>query len=332
MVIQALRNRGGLKASLSGGSTSGAFNKGGFRKAARLAGLSEAELRFLEPYARALGLANPDFVFKNQARLDSFFKDAYRVIEKNSESESAAEDEKANLFAIRERFTQRAAAGRAVTSTRQLGRSTPISFIVRGEENYPSIIVAVEPGGLAVEPARDSYNEIIRLRRGTRLSCYFYGSGRQGYQFETRLIGWERIGAKEVMVLAHSEAVHALPARHHMRKEIKVPCSFFHIAVTQEKVMGKTKSHAKVEELAFPGSIVDLSAGGLGIQTASPLPEGTFLKIVFDPGNGSLAAFGKVVRMSPLRTIGGTMHIQFVKISRRSLNAILSHVYGYSEE
>jgi hypothetical protein len=331
-VVQTWRNRGGVKASLSGGTSSGAFNRGGFRRAARLAGLSEAELRFLEPYAKALGLANPDFVFKNHARLDSFFKDAYRIIEKNSESENLAEDEKASLFAIRERFTQRAATSRKITSTRQLGRTTPISFIVHGEESYPSIIVAVEPGGLAVEPARDSYNQIIRLRRGTRLSCYFYGSGRQGYQFETRIMGWEHIGAKEVMVLAHSEAVRALPARHHMRKEIKVPCNFFHIAVTQEKVLGKTKSHAKVEDLAFPGTIVDLSAGGIGIQTASPLPADTFLKIVFNPGNGTLAAFGKVVRMNPLRTMGGVMHIQFVKISRRSLNAILSHVYGYSEE
>lgn len=326
-----LRSEGKTRA-LSGGASSGAFNKGAFRRAARLAGLSEAELRFLEPYAKALGLSNADFVFKNQARLDSFCKEAYRLIEQNSESETAAEGEKASLFAIRERFTQRAAAGKAITSTRQLGRMTPISFIVHGEESYPSIIVAVEPGGIAVEPARDSYNEIIRLRRGTRVTCYFYGAGRQGYQFESRVMGWERIGAKEVMVLTHSESVRALPARRHMRKEIKAPCTFFHITVTKEASGGKAKTHAKVDGLSFPGTIVDLSAGGIGIQTGSPLPDGTFLKIVFDPGNGTLAAFGKVVRMNRLKNFGGVMHIQFVKISQRSLNAILSHVYGYSEE
>ena len=105
---------------------------------------------------------------------------------------------------------------------------------------------AVEPSGLAVEPVSDSYGEALRFHRGTKLTCYFYAKSHQGFQFATRVIGWEKIGGKEAMVLAHSDAVSALPARRHERRETKAPCTFYRVAVTAAKSKGQPKSAAKV--------------------------------------------------------------------------------------
>jgi c-di-GMP-binding flagellar brake protein YcgR len=307
------------------------FNKSAFRRAARAAGLREEDLRFLEEYGRTLGLTNPDFVFRNPQRLDSFFKDAYRQIEKTADSETDAEERKARLFAARESLTHASAQGGSIRSTRQLGRGIPLTFIAPGEESYPSVILAVEPNGLAVEPVSDSYGEALRFKRGTKLSCYFYAKGHQGYQFSTRTLGWEKIGGKDAMVLAHSDAVSPLPARRYARREMKAPCSFYRVAVTASSGKGKAKSNAKVENMPYPGTIVDISAGGLGIQTANPLATGEFVKIVFNTGGGAQSAFAKVLRMNKAKNIGGVMHLQFVKISRQGLNAVLSYVYGYTD-
>jgi len=35
--------------------------------------------------------------------------------------------------------------------------------------------------------------------------------------------------------------------------------------------------------------------------------------------------------MNKAKNFGGVMHVQFVKISRQGLNAILSYVYGYAD-
>jgi c-di-GMP-binding flagellar brake protein YcgR len=312
----------------SGSSPS--FNKAAFRKAARSAGLPEEEVRFLEEYGRALGLSNPDFVFRNPQKLDAFFKDSYRRIEKIAESEADAEEKKARLFAARESLTHASAQGGSVRSTRQLGRGAPLTFIAPGEESYPSVILAVEPSGLAVEPVSDSYGEALRFRRGTKLSCYFYAKGHQGYQFSTRVIGWEKIGGKDAMVLAHSESVSPLPARRYARREMRAPCTFYRVAVSAG-AKSRDKSKAKVENIPYPGTIVDISAGGLGIQTANPLPAGEFAKIVFNTGGGAQSAFGKILRMNKAKAMGGVMHLQFVKISRQGLNAVLSYVYGYAD-
>jgi c-di-GMP-binding flagellar brake protein YcgR len=325
IIIAIVRNAG-----RSSGSSS-SFNKAAFRRAARAAGLAEEDLRFLEEYGRALGLTNPDFAFRNPQRLDAFFKDAYRQIEKTAESEADAEDRKARLFAARESLTHASAKGGSVRSTRQLGRGTPLTFIAPGEESYPSVILAVEPSGLAVEPVSDSYGEALRFRRGTKLSCYFYAKGHQGYQFATRVLGWEKIGGKDAMVLAHNESVSALPARRYARREMKAPCSFYRVSVTAGTGKGKGKSKAKVENIPYPGTIVDISAGGLGIQTANPLLSGEFVKIVFNTGGGAQSAFAKVLRMNKARNLGGIMHMQFIKISRQGLNAVLSYVYGYAD-
>ena len=300
-----------IKNRLGSSGSSSSFNKAAFRKSARSVGLAEDEVRALEEYGRALSLTNPEFIFRNPQKL-------------------------AMLFSARERVTHERAKGGAVRSTRQLGRGAPLTFIAPGEESYPSIILAVEPSGLAVEPVADSYGEAIRFKRGTKLTCFFYTKGHEGYQFATRVAGWEKIGSKDAMVLAHSEAVNALPARRHARREMKAPCTFYRVAVTAAKAgasvaKNQQKSAAKVENTPYPGTIVDISAGGLGIQCVSPLQSGEFVKITFNPGSGAQAAFAKVIRMNRSKNVGGIMHVQFVKISRQSLNAILSFVYGYAD-
>jgi c-di-GMP-binding flagellar brake protein YcgR len=313
----------------TGASPHSSFNKSAFRRAAREAGLSEDELRFLEEYARVLGVSNPDFTFRNPQRLDAFFKDAFKQIEKTASSEADADDRKARLFAARESLTRASAKGGGVSSTRQLGRGVPLTFIAPGEESYPSVVLAVEPSGLAVEPATDSYGEALRFRRGTKLSCFFYAKGHQGYQFASRVIGWEKMGGKDAMVIAHSEDVSALPARKHARREMRASCTFYRVAVSTAMAKGK-KGKAKVENIPYLGTITDISAGGIGIQCANPLAAGEYAKIVFNTGGQDQAAFAKVLRTNKAK-MGGVMHLQFVKISRQGLNAVLSYVYGYAE-
>ena len=94
IAIVILINRG-MKGGGSKLHAVSSFSKTAFRKASRSAGLSDEETRFLEVYGKTLGMANPEFVFRNQARLDAFFKEVYRHIEKNSDSETEAEEEKA---------------------------------------------------------------------------------------------------------------------------------------------------------------------------------------------------------------------------------------------
>jgi len=312
----------------AGGSSR--FSRGDFRRAARNLGIVEEHAAFLERYARVLDIADSASLFRTKERLDGFFRDVYRRIDKHEESEQVAENEKATLFAIREYLTVRSTHGAPVRSSRQMAAKTTLSFILSDQSSHPSVLRSNEPGGLAVEPILDSLGQPKRVRRGTRMTVYFYPKPRQGYSFRTKVTGYEILGGRLAMILKHSDAVTALPARRHQRRELRAPCLFRRVAVELAGSGKHAARNVRVERMAWPGTVVDVSAGGLSLQSANPLDAGGYVKIEFDPGNGQLAVFGSVVRMNRVRG-GGVMHVRFVKISRKAVNELLSFVYGYSD-
>lgn len=323
------RHKTGVRRSTLSGSLP-VFSRSAFRKAASEAGVSDQDARFMEDFARVSRTPNPELVFKNAARMDSFFKDALRHIDKTAEAETAAVDRKSNLLRIREFLEVRSTLGPQLSSTRQLRPRTTLSFISSDETNYPSVVVAVEPGGLAVEPPPDALGQPVHFRRGTKLTVYFYGAGHQGYNFRSRVRGYEEVRGKLVLVIKHSDAITPLPSRRHQRRDLREPCTFRRVRVEVRKERGKTLKNVLVENIPFPGTAVDISAGGMSIQTANPLDAQEYLKIDFDVGEGNYAAFGIVVRTNRLRG-GGVMHVRFVKASRKAINSVLSYVYGYSD-
>jgi len=220
--------------------------------------------------------------------------------------------------------------GPQISSTRQLRPRTTLSFISKDETNYPSVVTGVEPGGLAVDPPPDALGRPIHFHRGTKLTVYFYGTGHQGYTFRTRVRGYEELRGKLVMVIKHSDSITSLPSRRHQRRDLREACTFRRVRVEVRKERGKSLKDVFVENLPFPGTAVDISAGGMSIQTANPLDAQEYLKIEFDVGEGNFTAFGIVVRTNRLRG-GGVMHVRFVKISRKAINSVLSYVYGYSD-
>jgi hypothetical protein len=333
LIYAIVRNR----TSLFGHAVVG-FDKAAFRRAARDVGLDDGETRFLEEFARDANLADPGGAFSNPERIDSLFRVAYRRIDNLSTSEADAEDKKARLFVTRERLAQGAGRGEGVSSTRQLGKGMPLTFIAPGDESYPTVVLANEPAGIAIEAVMDAYGDPIRFKRGMKLTCYFYAKGHQGFQFTSRIEGWRKIDDRETIMIMHSDSVTALPSRRHSRKEGNVSCTFYRVRPGQAAAKAGAKpgaaggvSRAVVETIAYPGTAIDISAGGAGIRSANALNEGEFVKVELQLGRGSQTAFGKVIRMNRLKTRGGVMHIQFVKVPQKTLNAIRSFVYGYTE-
>jgi len=330
LVYAIVRN----KSSLFGRSPGG-FDKAGFRRAAREAGLDDGEIRFLEDFARDANLPDPGGAFSSPERIDSLFRAAYRRIDNNSTSENDAEEKKARLFVTRERLAQGSGRDKSVSSTRQLGKGMPLTFIAPGDESYPTVVLGNEPGGIAIEAVMDPYGDPIRFKRGMKLTCYFYAKGHQGFQFTSRVEGWRRVSDREAMMITHSDAVSALPSRRHSRKEGSVSCTFYRVRPGQAAPKAGAKdakaARAVVETIAYPGTAIDISAGGAGIRSANALNEGEYVKVELQLGRGSQTAYGKVIRMNRLKTRGGVMHIQFVKVPQKTLNAIRSFVYGYAE-
>lgn len=309
-------------------SPSQGFSKGAFRRKAEDYGFSGEEVDFLDFYARKLGVSSPQAVFGNKAQLDAFMKNAFKYIERHAETEEEAENQKHNLFAIREALGARLSTGSPVRSSRQLKPRTPLSIVTSREAHYASVLLINESRALYLEPALDAFGAPIRFPFRAKITVYFYTGNHVGFSFPSRVKGIVDMDGKKLLCIAHSDRIKPLPARRYQRSEIRLNARFYLVHVRAAKDKGKVVKSVQVERAAVAGIITDLSGGGLSMQTMSPVNAGEFVKIEFDLGSGSRSAYATVVRVSRTRS-GALMHLKFVKANRKTINEIRSVVYGY---
>ncbi|MBN2874384.1 MAG: PilZ domain-containing protein [Spirochaetales bacterium] len=326
-IISAIVNR--LRSGKPAASRSGSsFSRSAFRRRAEERGFSSAEAEFLEYYARKLAVSSPQAVFGTKAQLDAFMKNAFKYIERHAETEALAEEQKHQLFAIRESLGSRLSSGTAIRSTRQLKPRTPLSIVTSKESHYSSVLVINESRALYLEPALDAFGQAIKFSFGTKLTLYFYSGNHVGYNFQSRSKGMVDIDGKRFLSIAHSDRIKPLPARRNQRTSVHISGRFYLVHVRAAKDKGKVVKTVQVERAAVAGIIVDLSGGGLSMQTMSPANAGEFVKVDFDLGAGPRSAYATVVRVSKTRN-GALMHMKFVRATRKMINEIRSVVYGY---
>jgi hypothetical protein len=75
---------------------------------------------------------------------------------------------------------------------------------------------------------------------------------------------------------------------------------------------------------------MDISVGGCSIKATVPVTSGARLKIEFTQSSVTVAALGQILRtnQSGVSTIA---HVKFLRVPRRSMNAINAFVYEYAE-
>ncbi len=305
------------------------LSHGSFKRQATNTGFTKAEIIFLEDYARKMGIINPQAIFGNAGRLDSFMKNAYKYIEKNAKTEDDAEMQKHQLFAVREIVGQRIQSGDALKSTRALEKQMPLSLVNNQDAHYPTVLIANEPEAMYVEAPHDAFGENIHFNRGAKLNVFFYTGNHAGYQFKTRTGSTVETNGRTLLALAHSDDVSPLPSRKHERTQARIPCRYFLVHVLLSGSGKSATKTIKTEKAAISSIIVDLSAGGMSLQTSSPVSAGDIIKIEFEIGNGMKAVFGSVIRVNRMKN-GFAMHIRIIKITPKTRNEILAYVYNYS--
>lgn len=304
------------------------FSASSFRRRAEDFGFSSGEAEFLEFYARKLGTTSPQAVFGSKTQLDTFMRNAFKYIERHADTEELAEEQKHQLFGLREALGARSSSGVAIRSTKQLKARTPLSIVTAKEAHYSSILVVNESRALYLEPALDAFGSPIRFAYGSRLTLYFYSGSHVGYSFQSRSRGMVDIDGKKFLSISHCDKIKPLPARRHQRSEVHISGRYYLVHVHAAKDKGKVVKTVQVERAAVAGIITDLSGGGLSMQTMSPANAGEFVKLEFELESGKISAYATVVRVSRTRN-GALMHLKFVRAARKTINEIRAMVYGY---
>lgn len=276
-------------------------------------------------------IGNPSKLLRDIEAFNAFCARTFAYLEGLPASNPDKERYKTILFTIRESVERHARESKKLTSTRGLAVSQQITIRTGKDEQYQSSVVENTPEGFVCEVPNDAFGNGLLVPVGAKVNAFFIAGTGDSYQLETKVRRYERDNAR--MMLTHADSMKALPNRSHERKTIDIPCSFNPVTVANI-VNGKRTEHRFYPlNKTFTGILMDISAGGCSISTATPLENGEYLQIQCTlDGKNEETIIAKTVKRHNSEVEGVTvMHIQFAKIPRASMNRVFSFIYNYGE-
>jgi c-di-GMP-binding flagellar brake protein YcgR len=304
------------------------FSGFALRRLAGSLGLDRDQAKMLEFVLRNDNVTDLRRTIDSANLLDRAFKRAYRTIERSANTENEALERINLLFSTRNAL-ESTMGGEGISSTRQVAENTS-AVISIGGDSYPVKVISSKGENLVVENPQNALGTPVRLPRGGKVNLSFFTKSSKGFSFESRILGLADSADGPVLQLVHSSQIKRLSQRRFRRRQAVIGNSFYYVYV--EESGRKKEKKMVVDKRRLTGNIMDISIGGCSIKTSVNVPSGQRIKIEFTyEGNTTVAVLGQVLRTnrSGINTI---MHIKFLKVPRRSLNAINALVFEYADE
>ncbi|MDR1238650.1 MAG: flagellar brake protein [Treponema sp.] len=334
VVVNFIKKRYNPPALSGGGGSIGAsagrhFSTFTLRRIANNAGLNRDQAKMLEFVLRNDSVMDVERSINSAALLDRHFKRSYRIIERGANTEEEAQERLALLFSTRNLLDAAAGGGGGVSSTRQIPEKSAAVLTIN-QESYPVKVVSSKGDHLVVENPQNALGTPIRLTRGGKAVISFFTRSSKGFSFETRVLGIADSPDGRVLQLVHSNQVKRLAQRRFRRRQVVISASYFFVRL--EETGRRKEKKMVVDKRRLAGNIMDISIGGCSIKTNVNVPSGTRLKIEFiSTNNVNVAVLGQVLRTN--RSGASTiMHIKFLKVPRKSMNAINALVFEYADQ
>jgi c-di-GMP-binding flagellar brake protein YcgR len=322
----------GVKKGSSGGSTQRHFSALALHRAVKPYGLNHDQIKVLEYVFKNGGVTDPAHTLNLPAVLDKHFKRAYGQIEKSANTEEEAQQRLALLFSVRNTIDMVQNTSTQAPTTQQLSVNQAAVLTVN-QESYSVKVLSVKGDGILVDCPRNAIGTLIRFPRGTRVTLAFFTKTNKGFSFNSQVLGVIDTPSGPALQLSHSGRPKAMTQRRFRRRQSVLACGYYFVRVEEAKNK-KSGPRMVVDARRYPGNVVDISIGGCAIKTSASVPVGSRLKIEFEYSQSVLpvAVLGQVLRINRGGVASTIMHIKFLKVPRKAMNAINTIVFEYSDD
>ncbi|MDR2102892.1 MAG: flagellar brake protein [Treponema sp.] len=335
LLINRVRNR--VEPGIGGGKEARAvrprkFTRFTLRRIANSYGLNRDQTKLLEYVFRLDEVEDPLRVLNNPALLDRHFRQAYRAIERTADTEEDVQVKLTHLFSLRNVLDAAPRDdGKTLSSTHQITENAPV-VLSSGKDSYSVKLISAKADAVLVECPRNSLGNPVRLANGTKISLTVFTHSSRGFSFESRVMGTVDSPRGLALQCAHSNRIKSLAQRRFRRKQVMLNCVFLLVVADETKVGRKKVVKLVADRRRHTGTILDISMGGCSVRTTSSIPVGSRLKITINSGGMTLNALGQVLRTNRSGAAGAIMHVKFLRLPRRAMNAINAMVFGFAED
>jgi hypothetical protein len=206
------------------------------------------------------------------------------------------------------------------------------AVIAAGNETYPVRVLSSRGNNVVVEHPVNAAGTPVRLPRGTKLLLSFFTKSSDGFSFDCQAAGDADTPQGTGLQLIRAGQAKNLVQRRFRRRQITLPCVFYLIRVEITGSGSKKTKKMIVNKSGLTGNIMNISIGGCAIKTNSSVDAGKRLKITLNPpGSQSIAVLGQALRVNSSGAANATIHVKFIKVPRRAMNAINATVFEYAD-
>jgi c-di-GMP-binding flagellar brake protein YcgR len=323
---------GAGKISSGGGSaTPRRFSSFALHRIAKTYGLNHDQAKILEYVLKSNGVIDPERVVANPTVLDKHFKRAFKQIEKSANSEEEAQQKLGMLFSVRNTIDIRHNTSPSAASTQQITANMAAVLTVN-QESYSVKVISSKGESVLVDCPRNAIGTLIRFPRGTRVNLAFFTKSSKGFSFDSQVLGMADTSFGPALQLSHAGKAKSMTQRRFRRRQAALSCDYYLVRLEEQK--NKKPPKMVVDPRRMTGTVNDVSIGGCAVKTQSSIPAGSRLKLEFDYSQNALpiAVLGQVLRINRSGIANTIMHVKFLKVPKKAMNAINSLVFEYGDD
>ncbi|MFW6139045.1 MAG: flagellar brake protein, partial [Spirochaetota bacterium] len=258
--------------------------------------------------------------------LDGCIQRAIRRASLRETGGDSKEDLISTFYRIRNKIA-RTRKTRGITTTTAIPIGTRLRVEVPGYGNYTVNVNRNESEYLGISiPFLPPGRSVPWNRK--KVKCSFWKENQGMYSFETKVMDVLVTDEIQCICLKHTDNIKRVQKRRYPRKSVRLPVFFSRVRVFSEA--GKKKAVVDRRDTHW-GTIIDLSVGGLSIESTIPVNRDNYIRVEFELREEyRVVGYGKVKRIEKNTTRKTwVMHIQFTKIDKKHRNEIFAVLYNY---
>ncbi|MBI2571016.1 MAG: PilZ domain-containing protein [Candidatus Schekmanbacteria bacterium] len=301
-----------------------------FFRAARVRGLSSDQSRFLAGLGDSRRMKRPTSMLMSRVVFDQIVGNhAARLVAERLPGQNRKLME---ISRIRAKLGfDHLRDGQMLESTRQIEPGWTVSIRRPGGDGgavIHCVVAARDEGGIDIVALLDEDEpRLARIGVGDTADVHLMRQADTEYSFLTRVIGADRDSGR--VVIAHADAVNRNQRRQFFRIETEFELALFP-GVVLNGVEGEAVFADTSRGPAVVGQVVNLSAGGLAIQTGEPKTLET--RMVVDPDfDGAFRVAGIPCHIVSVRqeAHGWLIRLRFIDLDPQRQDLIVRDIYKY---
>ena len=328
LVSNLLKNGLGIGKGTKKNTSARRFSVFAMRRVAKTYNLNHDQAKALEYVLKSNGVIDPETTVANPTVLDKHFKRAFKQIENSIGSEEEAQQKMALLFSVRNLIDikHNTSAGSPAGQRISSGMAAVLSV---NQDSFSVKVISAKNDNVLVDCPRNAIGTLIKFPKGTRVNLAFFNKNSKGFSFDSQVLGIADTSFGPALQLSYNREAKAMTQRRFRRTSAVLNCDFFMIRV--EDLKNRKPPKMIVDSRRMTGSVTDISIGGCAIKTPISIPAGSRLKIEFDYARSAvpIAVLGQVLRLNRSGISNTVIHVKFLKVPRKAMNAINSLVFEY---